>query len=98
MLIDIMNDLGLEQLVHFLPRESNTLNLILTSLCSKFHNTISTDKLDHDAIAGTLKVTIPLLFPRRKIYHSDLYENNISTVNQIPVRFRIQWIRIFNRT
>ena len=32
MLIDIMNDHGLEQLVHFPTREKNTLDLILTFL------------------------------------------------------------------
>ena len=32
MLIDIMNDHGLEQMVHFHTREKNTLDLILTSL------------------------------------------------------------------
>ena len=34
-LIDIMNDHGLEQLVHFPTREKNTLDLILTSLPSQ---------------------------------------------------------------
>ena len=31
-LIDIMNDHGLEQMVHFTTREKNTLDLILTTL------------------------------------------------------------------
>ena len=31
-LIEIMNDYGLEQLVHFPTRERNTLDLIITSL------------------------------------------------------------------
>ena len=39
MLIDIMNDHGLEQLVHFPTREENTLDLILTSSCSVPRNT-----------------------------------------------------------
>ena len=57
------DDLGLEQLAHFPPIDSNTLDLILTSLSSQFQNIYPMDKLnDHDAIAGTLNVTIPLLF------------------------------------
>ena len=36
MLIDAMNDHGLEQLVHFPTREKNTLDLILTSLPGQF--------------------------------------------------------------
>ena len=48
-LIDIMNDHGLEQMVHLPTREKNILNLILT-----------TDKLsDHDMVSGTLKIFIP---------------------------------------
>ena len=57
MLIDIMNDLGLEQLVHFPTREKNTLDLILTSLPGQFQEMHSPDKLsDHDVVSGTLKV------------------------------------------
>ena len=49
MLIDIMNDHGLEQLVHFPTREKNTLDLILTSLPDQFQEIHSPDKLsDHD--------------------------------------------------
>ena len=36
MLIYIMNDRGLEQLVHFPTREKNTLDLLLTSLPVSF--------------------------------------------------------------
>ena len=70
MLIDIMNDHGLEQLVHFPSREKNTLNLILTSLPGQFQDIHSPDKLsDHDIVAGTLKVVIsPIKRPRRKVY------------------------------
>ena len=35
-LIDIMNDHGLEQMVHFPTREKNTLDLILTTLSVSF--------------------------------------------------------------
>ena len=57
MLIDIMNDHGLEQLVHFPTRAKNTLDLILTSLPGQFQEIHHTDKLsDHDVISGTLKV------------------------------------------
>ena len=61
-LVDIMNDHGLEQLVHFPTRERNTLDLIMTSLPSQFVDIHSPDKLsDHDIVSGTLKVVIPPL-------------------------------------
>ena len=61
MLIDIMNNHGLEQLVHFPTREKkNTLDLLLTSLPGQFQDIHSLDKLgDHYIVAGTLKVVIP---------------------------------------
>ena len=68
-LVDIMNDHGLEQLVKFPTREENTLDLILTSLPGQFQEVHSPDKLsDHDIVAGTLKVFIPpRKKPRRKV-------------------------------
>ena len=57
MLIDIMNNHGLEQLVHF-PTERKT-HWILFSLLflQEIH---SPDKLsDHDVVSGILKVYIP---------------------------------------
>ena len=52
-LTDIMNDHGLEQLVHFPAREKNTLDLILTSLPGQFQEIHSPDKLsDHDVVSG----------------------------------------------
>ena len=45
MLIDIMNDHGLEQLLHFPSREKNTLDLILTSLPGQFQDIHSRDKV-----------------------------------------------------
>ena len=69
-LIDIMNDHGLEQMVHFPTREKNTLDLILTTLPGQFQDVHSPDKLsDHDIISGTLKMFIPpIKKPRRKVY------------------------------
>ena len=69
-LIDIMNDHGLEQLIHFPTREENTLDLIITSIPGKFQDIHSPDKLsDHDIVAGTLKTFIPpKKKPRRKVY------------------------------
>ena len=59
-LIDIMNDHGLEQMVHFPTREKNTLDLILTTLPGQFKDVHSPDKLsDHDIVSGTLKIFIP---------------------------------------
>ena len=60
-LIDIMNDLGLEQLIHFPNRVENTLDLILTSKPGQFQDIHSPNKLsDHNICAGTLKPFIPL--------------------------------------
>ena len=59
-LIDIMNDHGLEQMVHFPTREKNTLDLILTTLPGQFQDVHSPDKFsDHDIVSGTLKIFIP---------------------------------------
>ena len=68
MLTDIMNDHGLEQLVHFPTREKNTLDLLLTSLPGQFQDIHSLGKLsDHDIVAGTLKVFIlPIKKPRER--------------------------------
>ena len=79
MLIDIMNDHGLEQLIHFPTQEKNTLDLLLTSVPGQFQDIHSPDKLsDHDIVAGTLKVVIPpIKKPRRKVclYHKGDYES-----------------------
>ena len=70
MLIDIMNDHGLEQLVHFPTREKKTLDLLLSSLPGQLQDINSPDKLsDRDIVAGTFKVVIPpIKKPRRKVY------------------------------
>ena len=69
-LVNIMNDHGLEQLVHFPTGERNTLDLIMTSLPAQFVDIHSPDKLsDHDIVSATLKVVIPpIKKPRRKVY------------------------------
>ena len=58
------------QMVHFLTREKNTLDLILTTLPGQFQDIHSPDKLsDHDLVSGTLKIFIPpIKKPRRKVY------------------------------
>ena len=70
MLTDIMNDHGLEQLVHFPTREKKHIgfNSHFSSWpISKIH---SPDKLSaHDVVSGTLKIYIPHKNkPRRKVY------------------------------
>ena len=46
---DLMNDHGLEQMVHFPTREKNVLDLILTTLPGPFQDVRSPDKLsDHE--------------------------------------------------
>ena len=71
-LIDIMNDHGLEQMEHFPTQEKKTLDLILTTLPGQFQDVHSPDKLsDHDIVSGTLKILIPpIKKPRRKCYFS----------------------------
>ena len=59
-LVDIINDHGFDQLVHFPTRERNTLDLIITSLPNQFVEIHSPDCLsDHDIVSGTLKIVIP---------------------------------------
>ena len=59
-LIDIMNDHGLEQMVHFPTREKDTLDLILSTLPGQFQHVHSPDKFnDYDIVSGTLKIFIP---------------------------------------
>ena len=69
-LINIMNDHGIEQMVNFPTREKNTLDSILTTLPGQFQDVHSPDKLsDHDIVSGTLKIFIPTIKkPRRKVY------------------------------
>ena len=76
---DIMNDHGLEQMVHLPTQEKNTLDLILTTLPGQFQDVHSPDKLsDHDIVSGTLKIFIPpIKKPRRKgyLYQKGNYES-----------------------
>ena len=69
-MIDIINDHGLEQTVHFHTQEKNTLDLILTTLPGQFQDIHTPDKLsDHDIDSGTLKIFISQIKkPRRKVY------------------------------
>ena len=70
-LIEIMNDYGLEQLVHFPTRERHILDLTITSLPGQFVDIHSPDRLsDHDIVSGTLKVVIPppIKKPKTKVY------------------------------
>ena len=70
LIIDIMNDYGMEQLVHFPTRERNTLDLFITSIRGQFVDIHSPDRLsDHDIVSGTLKVVIHLIKkPKREVY------------------------------
>ena len=59
-LIDIVNDHGLEQMVHFPTRKKNILDLILITLLGQFQDVHCPDKLsDHDIVSGTLKIFTP---------------------------------------
>ena len=67
--IEIVNDYGLEQLVHFPTRERITLYLISISLPGQFVDIHSPDRLsDHDMVSGTLKmIFIPVKKPKGKV-------------------------------
>ena len=66
-LIDIINDHGLEQMVHFPTREKNTLDLPLNNLPGQFQDVLAPDKLsDHDIVSGTMKIFIPPIKTRRR--------------------------------
>ena len=78
-LIEIMNDYGLEQLVHFPTRElptrkRNTLDFFITSLPGQFVDIHSPYRLsDHDIVSGTLNVVIPpIKKTKRNVYR---YQN-----------------------
>ena len=54
--IDILNDHGLEQLIHFPTLKENTLELIITPTSGQFQDIHSPDKLsDHEIVAGNRK-------------------------------------------
>ena len=92
-LIEIMNDYGLEQLVHFPTRERNTLDLIITSLPGQFVDIHSPDRLsDHDINSGTLKVVIPhIKKPKRKVYRfaKKKYFNGHSDTRSVQENFNL---------
>ena len=94
-LIEIMNDYGLEQLVHFPTRERNTLDLISTSLPGQFVDIHSPDRLsDHDIVSGTLKVVIPpIKKPKRKVYRYQKgdYESMRKDTLKFAKRKVLQW-------
>ena len=102
-LIDIMNDHGLELMAHFPTREKNTLDLILTTLPGKFKDVHSPDKLsDHDIVSGTLKIFIPTIknlgercISIRNVImnlwektHLSLQRKNTSMVDRILVQYK----------
>ena len=70
MVLDIMDDHGLEQIIHFPTHDKNTLDLIFTSLPGQFQDIHSLDKLsDQDIVSGCLRISIPNIKTlRRKVY------------------------------
>ncbi|CAG2218688.1 SIAE [Mytilus edulis] len=69
-LIDILNEASAEQLILFPTRESNTLDLLITTLPGQFTDIHSPDRLsDHDIVMGTLRCTLPRkIRPERTSY------------------------------
>ena len=60
MLVELISDHELEQVVQFLTRGQNTLDLIITSIPGQFVDIHSPDRLhDHDSVSGTLKIDFP---------------------------------------
>ena len=70
MLLDIMDDHGLEQMIPFPTRDNNNLDLILTSSPGQFQDIHSPGKLsDHDIVSGFLRIFIPhIKKSRRNVY------------------------------
>ena len=99
-LIDIMNDHGLEKMVHFPTREKNTLDLILTTVPGQCQDIHSPDKLsDHDIVSGNLKIFIPpIKKSQKKVYlyqkesmrkdTPEFAKENTSMVTGILVQYR----------
>ena len=103
MLIDIMNDHGLEQLVHFPPRKKYIGFITHFSSWSVSGYSRTGDKLrDHDIVAGTVKVVISpiknlgkmsvyirkMIINQRGKMHLNLQRKSISTVVQILARYK----------
>ena len=88
-LIEIMNDYGLEQLVHFPTRKRNTLDLIITSLPGQFVDIYSPDRLsDHDIVSGTLKVVIlPIKKPKRKVFQYRYLKGDYESMRKDTLNF-----------
>ena len=87
MLLDIMDDHGLEQIIPFPTRDKNTLDLILTSLPGQFQYILHPDKLsDHDIVSGVLRIFIPhIKKPRRKVY--SYQKRDFETMRKDALRF-----------
>ena len=82
MLIDIMNDHGSEQLVHFKTREKNTLDLVLVSLPGQFQETHFPDKLsEHDVLSGTL------ILQKRNLGGGCMYIRKILSMRKVASDF-----------
>ena len=64
-----MNDFSLNQLVNFPTRNTNILDLIITSTPGLYSNIFSLDKFsDHDVIAGVLDFKLKIKGTKRKIF------------------------------
>ena len=87
MLLDIMDDHGLGQMIHFPTHNKNTLDLILTSLPGQCQDIHSPDKLsDHTIISGFSRIFIPhIKKPRRKVY--SYQEGDFETMRKDVLRF-----------
>ena len=89
LLLDIMDDHGLEQMIPFPTRDKNTLDLFLTSLTGQFQDIHSRDKLsDHDIVSGFLRIFIPHIKkkkPQRKVF--SYQKGDFETMRQDALRF-----------
>ena len=87
MLLDIMDDHGLEHVIPFPTHDKNTLDLILTSLLGQFQDIHSPDKFcDHDIISGFLRIFIPhIKKPRMKVYSDQ--KGDFETMRKDVLRF-----------
>lgn len=86
-LIDALNEHGLQQMVNFPTRGENCLDLFLTSMPGQIHNVHSPDKLsDHDVVACSLRICVP----RKKVNPRKIYllsKGNFKDMRSDALRF-----------
>ena len=69
MFVDILNEFSLDQLVDFPTRNTNILDLIISSVPRIYSKVFSLDRFsDHDIVAALIDIHLKFKQPKRKIY------------------------------